>query len=132
MNTQHYIDLLRAHNLRPTRQRVVLSSLLFDDGHRHVTAEQLRCEVAALGKNMSLATIYNTLNQFAEVGLLRDIKLDDGVTYFDSNRDHHHHFFDPESNALIDIPGDAIQFKKVPMAPDGQQIERVDVVIRLK
>ncbi|NDA08604.1 MAG: transcriptional repressor, partial [Alphaproteobacteria bacterium] len=110
----------------------VLSSLLFDDGHRHVTAEKLRCEVAALGKNMSLATIYNTLNQFAEVGLLRDIKLDDGVTYFDSNRDHHHHFFDPESNALIDIPGDAIQFKKVPMAPDGQQIERVDVIIRLK
>jgi len=132
MNIQYYTNLLRAHNLRPTRQRVVLSELLFDNGHRHVTAEQLRCEVAAKGENMSLATIYNTLNQFAEVGLLRDIKLDDGVTYFDSNRDHHHHFFDQEANTLIDIPGDAITFKKIPDAPAGQQIERIDVIIRLK
>jgi len=132
MKTQPYTDLLRAHDLRPTRQRVVLSSLLFDQGHRHVTAEQLRCEVAARGENMSLATIYNTLNQFAEVGLLREIKLDDGVTYFDSNRDHHHHFFDPATNSLMDIPGDAIQFSKIPGVPDGQHIDRIDVVIRLK
>lgn len=132
MSTQQYTDLLRAYNLRPTRQRVVLSALLFDKGHRHVTAEQLRCEVAAKGENMSLATIYNTLNQFAEVGLLRDIKLDDGVTYFDSNRDHHHHFFDPATKALIDIPGDAISFNKIPEAPGGQQIDRLDVIIRLK
>ena len=105
--------------------------MLLDGEHRHATAETLRVEVKAKGISMSLATIYNTLNQFTRVGLLREITLDDNVTYFDTNTDHHHHFFDPKSSELIDIPDHEISINNIPKSPDGREIERVDVVIRL-
>ncbi|MCE2516420.1 MAG: transcriptional repressor [Alphaproteobacteria bacterium] len=126
-----HINLLRQHDLRPTRQRIALAGLLFNAPCRHVTAETLRAEVAAQGIPMSLATIYNTLNQFSRVGLLHEINLDDNVRYFDTNTDHHHHFFDPKTNDLIDIPAGAIGLRSLPEAPDGRSVERVDVVIRL-
>ena len=87
--TGRHIDLLRGKNLRPTRQRVALADLLFNNPCRHVSAEQLRAETQHLGISMSLATIYNTLNQFTRVGLLHEINLDNNVTYFDTNTDHH-------------------------------------------
>ncbi len=126
-----YISLMRAHNLRPTQQRLALAEILFEGTHRHATAEQLRGEVSDKGINMSLATIYNTLNQFSHVGLLREINLDENVTIFDTNTDHHHHFFDQHSRELIDIPDDQIHISNLPNAPDGRKIECVDVVIRL-
>ena len=128
---RQYEDMLRKHHLRPTRQRMLISRILFEDGHRHVTAETLRTEVEDAGGNMSLATIYNTLNQFSEVGLLREIKMDESVTYYDTNTDHHHHFYDPERNTLIDIPSDQLDLDRLPEAPEGREIERVDVIIRL-
>jgi len=127
-----HIDRLRDHNLRPTRQRVALAELLFNGPCRHVSAEQLRLETEAKGIRMSLATIYNTLNQFTRVGLLHEISLDNNVTYFDTNTDHHHHFFDSKTNDLIDIPRESISLKALPEAPEGRQVERVDVVIRLR
>ena len=126
-----YEKILRGHRLRPTRQRLMICELLFGGGHRHFTAEQLRGEVAAAGGGMSLATIYNTLNQFSDVGLLREIKLDESVTYYDTNNDHHHHFYDPDRKALIDIPNDQLGIDRLPDAPDGKRIERVDVIVRL-
>jgi Fur family iron response transcriptional regulator len=127
-----HIDRLREHNLRPTRQRVALAELLFNGPCRHVSAEQLRLETEAKGIRMSLATIYNTLNQFTRVGLLHEISLDNNVTYFDTNIDHHHHFFDSKTNDLIDIPKESIALKALPEAPEGRHVERVDVVIRLR
>ena len=127
-----HIDRLREHNLRPTRQRVALAELLFNGPCRHVSAEQLRLETEAKGIRMSLATIYNTLNQFTRVGLLHEISLDNNVTYFDTNTDHHHHFFDSKTNDLIDIPKESIALKALPEAPEGRQVERVDVVVRLR
>ena len=126
-----YVNILRQYNLRPTQQRLALAEMLLDGEHRHATAETLRVEVKAKGISMSLATIYNTLNQFTRVGLLREITLDDNVTYFDTNTDHHHHFFDPKSSELIDIPDHEISINNIPKSPDGREIERVDVVIRL-
>ena len=127
-----HIDRLREQNLRPTRQRVALAELLFNGPCRHVSAEQLRLETEAKGIRMSLATIYNTLNQFTRVGLLHEISLDNNVTYFDTNTDHHHHFFDSKTNDLIDIPKESIALKTLPEAPEGRHVERVDVVIRLR
>lgn len=129
MNT--YTDILRKHDLRPTRQRLALAETLFSGEHRHATAEQLRGEISNKGISMSLATIYNTLNQFSRVGLLREINLDDNVTIFDTNTEHHHHFFDQKSSELIDIPDHEISITNLPKSPDGREIERVDVVIRL-
>ena len=128
----NHAALLRRHHLRPTRQRIALAEILFDGKDRHVTAEQLRANISSKGIKMSLATIYNSLNQFTDAGLLHEINLDDNVRYFDTNIDHHHHFFDPLKNDLIDIPADAITLKSLPESPDGRDIERVDVVIRLR
>ena len=127
----HYESILREHGLRPTRQRMLISQLLFEGGHRHFTAEQLRAEVVEAGGDMSLATIYNTLNQFSDVGLLKEIKVGESVTHYDTNNDHHHHFYDPERNVLIDIPRDQLAIDRLPEPPDGKRVDRVDVVVRL-
>ena len=84
---------LRAAGLRPTRQRVALARLLFEGEHRHVTAESLHAEVRATRMPVSLATVYNALNQFRDAGLLREVVVAPGRSYFDTNTGHHHHFF---------------------------------------
>jgi len=125
------MDRLRAAGLRPTRQRLALARLLFDNGDRHVTAEMLHSEVIASGVRVSLATVYNTLHQFTDVGLLREIVVEAGRSYFDTNTSAHHHFFHDESGSLTDIPGGDIVVTAVPHAPKGMRIKSVDVIVRL-
>jgi Fur family transcriptional regulator, iron response regulator len=127
-----YADRLRQAGLRPTRQRTALARLLFGHGDRHVTAEQLYEEAAAAGVAVSLATIYNTMHQFTEARLLREVTVDGTRTYFDTNVDPHQHFYAQEDSTLIDIPGEEIAVAGVPDPPKGTVIERVDVVIRIR
>jgi Fur family iron response transcriptional regulator len=126
------LDRLRAVGLRPTRQRLALARLLFDNGDRHISAEQLHTE--ALGSNIrvSLATVYNTLHQFTDAGLMREIVVDAGRSYFDTNTSDHHHFFYEKSGKLCDIPAEMIAVTKVPNAPEGLRISRVDVIVRVE
>lgn len=123
---------LRRSGLRPTRQRVALGWLLFAKGDRHVTAEKLYEEATGARVAISLATVYNTLHQFTEAGLLREIAVDGSKTYFDTNLSDHHHFLMEESNALLDIPGSYMAVGPVPEAPEGMEIARIDVIVRLK
>ncbi|MGI9421913.1 MAG: iron response transcriptional regulator IrrA [Hyphomicrobiaceae bacterium] len=125
------IEMLRRANLRPTRQRVVLAFLLFGSGDRHVTAESLHDEVVNAGEKVSLATVYNTLHQFRQVGLLRELAIEGAKNYFDTNTSNHSHFFDEQNNRLIDIPDDAIKVDGLPAPPDGMRVSHVDVVVRL-
>lgn len=125
-------DTLRKVGLRPTRQRLGLARLLFDGGDRHVTAEQLHAEATKANIRVSLATIYNTLNQFTHVGLLREVVVDPGRSYFDTNTDDHHHFFHEDTAQLQDIPSDAISVAAVPEPPVGTSVERVDIIVRVK
>lgn len=125
-------DILRNAGLRPTRQRLGLARLLFEDGDRHVTAEQLHAECASLDMKVSLATIYNTLNQFTEVGLLREVVVEPGRSYFDTNTADHHHFFHEDSAELQDIPGNAITVGPIPEPPAGTSVDRVDIIVRVK
>lgn len=127
----HVIDRLRAAGLRPTRQRLALAKLLFDSGDRHVTAEMLHAEVLNANVRVSLATVYNTLHQFTSCGLLREIVVDASRSYFDTNTSEHHHFFMEDSGDLMDIPGDEIVVSKLPAVPDGRQIKRVEVIVRV-
>jgi Fur family iron response transcriptional regulator len=122
---------LRAAGLRPTRQRVALAQLLFD-GDRHVTAEQLHGEATAAAIPVSLATVYNTLHQFTGAGLLREVVVEPGRSYFDTNIDDHHHFFCESTGMLQDIPGAAVTVGQLPRAPAGTEISRVDVIIRVR
>jgi Fur family transcriptional regulator, iron response regulator len=126
------LDLLRAARLRPTRQRLALARLLFESGDRHVTAEQLHGEATAAAVAVSLATVYNTLHQFVAAGLLREVVVEPGRSYFDNNVSDHHHFFFEETGQLVDIPSDHVAVTDLPVPPDGTTIRRVDVVIRLE
>ncbi len=126
------IELLRAAGLRPTRQRLALARLLFDKGDRHVTAEQVHGEALAASVPVSLATVYNTLHQFIAAGLLREVVVNSGRSYFDTNVSDHHHFFVEDSGRLVDIPGDHVAVTSLPAPPAGTAIRRVDVIIRVE
>jgi Fur family iron response transcriptional regulator len=124
--------LLRSTGLRPTRQRVALGRLLYGAGDRHITAEVLHEEAVRAHVAVSLATVYNTLHQFTEVGLLRQIAVDGAKTYFDTNASEHHHFLVEGDNRLLDIPGDDMTLGNLPEPPEGMEIARVDVLVRLR
>ncbi len=125
------LDRLQTVGLRPTRQRLGLARLLFEAGDRHVTAEQLHMEAMGANLRVSLATVYNTLNQFTAAGLLREVVVEAGKSYFDTNTSEHHHFFLEGSGRLEDIPGDQLVVANLPAPPDGTAVARVDVIVRL-
>ena len=126
------LERLRAAGLRPTRQRLALARLLFEGGNRHVTAEQLHAEARREEIPVSLATIYNTLNQFRKAGLLREVVIDSGRSWFDTNLEDHHHFFHEATGALTDFAAEGLAVEGVPAAPDGMDVERIEVVVRLR
>jgi Fur family iron response transcriptional regulator len=125
-------DKLRRVGLRPTRQRVSLGWLLFGKGDRHVTAELLYDEAMKARVPVSLATVYNTLHQFTEAGLLRQLAVDGSKAYFDTNSTDHHHFFVEKDDVLMDVPGEGVSVNDLPEPPAGYEIARVDVVVRLR
>jgi len=126
------LERLRRVNLRPTRQRLALARLLFEGGHRHVTAEMLHEEAIAADVQVSLATVYNTLHQFTSVGLLREIIVEPSRSYFDTNVNDHHHFYCEGSGELEDIPSDHVVISRLPEPPAGKELSRIDVVVRLR
>jgi Fur family iron response transcriptional regulator len=127
------VTRLRAAGLRPTRQRNELADLLFRDGHRHLTAETLHADAVSKGIRVSLATVYNTLHQFTNTGLLRQVMVDATRSYFDTNTTEHQHFYYEDDGMLTDIPGsEEIAVGNIPDAPEGMTVARVDVVVRLK
>ncbi|MHA1151767.1 MAG: iron response transcriptional regulator IrrA [Alphaproteobacteria bacterium] len=125
------IARLKAAGLRPTRQRLALSRLLHQGGNRHISAEQLHEEALAAQVKVSLATVYNALHQFTAAGLLREIVVEPGRSYFDTNVEDHQHFYFEDSGRLEDIPGDKVRLASLPKPPKGTRLSRVDVIIRV-
>jgi len=124
---------LGAAGLRPTRQRMALAEALIGDGHdRHVTAESLFDAAREAGANVSLATVYNTLNSFTAAGLLAEIKVDATRSVFDTNVTDHAHFYWEDDGEVTDVAADAVRFETLPDAPEGTEIAKIDVVIRLR
>jgi len=123
--------MLRVSGLRPTRQRVALAELLFARGDRHVTAERLHEEAVSNDVPVSLATVYNTLHQFTEAGLLREVAVEGAKTYFDTNTSNHCHFFCESDGVLMDIPTEGLRVEGLPEPPEGMEVSRVDVLVRL-
>jgi Fur family iron response transcriptional regulator len=124
--------MLRQVGLRPTQQRLALGWMLFGKGDRHITAEMLYEEATKAKVAVSLATVYNTLHQFTDAGLLRQVAVDGSKTYFDTNATQHHHFFVEGENALLDIADSDVIVGKTPIPPEGYEITRIDVVVRLR
>jgi Fur family iron response transcriptional regulator len=125
-------DKLRRVGLRPTRQRVSLGWLLFGKGDRHITAEVLFDEATRARVPVSLATVYNTLHQFTEAGLLRQLAVDGAKSYFDTNPSEHHHFFLEDEGELVDMPSAGISVTELPEPPDGMEVAGVEVIVRLR
>jgi len=123
---------LRDAGLRPTRQRLSLAQLLFSKGNRHISAEGLHEEALLAQVPVSLATVYNTLHQFTEAGLLRAVAVESSKTYFDTNTSDHHHFFNEDQNTVEDVPASQITVSDLPEPPEGMEITRVDVIVRLR
>jgi len=123
--------ILRRAGLRPTRQRLALGRLLFRGKHRHVTVDDLHRDVLQSGIRLSLATVYNTLNQFADAGLVRKVAVNGGRSYFDTDAGDHQHFYIEAEDRILDVPDDSITFGSLPPPPHGYEIAGVDVVIRL-
>jgi Fur family iron response transcriptional regulator len=123
---------LRLAGLRPTRQRVAIAALLLDGRHRHVSADGLIEEITAAGLQVSSGTVYNTLKQFTDAGLLRRVVVHNEYSLFDTNTDHHHHFYEASNDQLVDIPSDDVILAKLPQAPDGHEIKAVDVIIHIQ
>ena len=127
------LSWLARGDLRPTRQRLALATLLIGDGRdRHVTAESLFAASRDADSAVSLATVYNTLKAFCEAGLMREILVDGGKSYFDTRIDDHPHFYWEDEGRLTDAPGDQLEIARLPEPPEGGEIAKVDVVIRLR
>ncbi len=126
------LERLEKAGLRPTRQSLALAKLLFGRGDRHVSAEQLHAEAKTARVVVSLATVYNTLNQFTRAGLLREVVVEAGRSYFDTNTSDHHHVLAVATGSLIDIPAGTLAISGLPVVPEGLEVERVDVVVRLR
>lgn len=123
---------VRDAGLRPTRQRVALAELLFASGDRHISAEELHEEALSIGVGVSLATVYNTLHQFTQAGMLRILPIEGARTYFDTNTSEHHHFFLEGENRLVDIPYGPVTISDLPEPPEGMEVANIDIVIRLR
>ncbi len=110
---------------------VDLASLMFVGEDHHMTAETLHRDASSAGVSVSLATVYNTLHQFTQVGLLREIVVDSGRSYFDTNTSEHHHFYFEDKGVLEDISSADVVLAELPDAPAGSKISRVDVIVRV-
>ena len=124
---------LSGAGLRPTRQRLALAERLIGDGrNRHVTAESLFEAAQGAGDQVSLATVYNTLKCFTEAGLLIEIPVEGARSYFDTRTEDHPHYYWEDDARLTDAPAESVRFADLPDAPEGMEISKIDVVIRLR
>jgi Fur family iron response transcriptional regulator len=125
-------ERLRLAGLRPTRQRLSLAAILFGVGDRHVSAESLHQEALAARIHVSLATVYNTLNQFKAAGLLREVAFEGDRTFFDTNTSNHFHYYLEDTDQLVDIGSADLEVKGLPKLPPGTEIDRIDIIVRLR
>ena len=130
---EEYINKLRALGLRPTKQRLIISRILFGQKTTfHFTIENLSKLIEKnFNKKISLATVYNTVHAYEKKGYLKKIVIDGNKAYFDTNRSPHHHFYDEETKELIDINSSEISINCLPNLPSGKSIKGIEVMVRL-
>lgn len=124
-------ELLEAHGILSTAQRLQIARLLFS-APQHLSADQVLKELRQSGSRVSKATVYNTLNLFAQKGLVREVIVDPSKVFYDSNAEPHHHFYNEDTGSLTDFPATAVTFASLPDLPDGTVAEGVEVVVRLR
>ena len=135
MRKNEHIDnalkMLEISPLKVTEQRLAMIKLLFKNGAAHFTAEDIYEEVNKQRIKISLATIYNCLNQFRKFGIIKAIKVSSDKIFFDTNMKEHHHFFCVQSAKLIDVETNKVKISKLPKIPRGKKLKSVDVIINI-
>ena len=125
------IQTLERHNIRPTKQRMILAKILFENGRRHISAEELYDEVKKDSRKISLATIYNSLKQFSSIGLLREIVVDQNKSLYCTNAESHYHLYIEDEGKIIDIPTQNINLN-IPSIPACLKLHNIDVIVRVR
>ena len=129
------VNKLRSSKLRPTKQRIRIADFLYNrEKTFHFTIENLNKNINKKenSENISLATMYNTIDAFKKAGYLKEILTNNNTSYFDTNISSHHHFYDDQTNELTDINFNDVEVSKVPQAPKGKKIKDVEVIISLQ
>ena len=128
-----FIDKLRSSGLRPTKQRLKICEVLFNrDNTFHFTIEDLAKNIShKLNEKISLATVYNTVHAFKNKGYLKEISINSNKSYFDTNITNHHHFFDEDTNELIDCTEEVVETPKIKKNISGKKINSVEVLIKV-
>ncbi|MFK5984990.1 MAG: transcriptional repressor [Pseudomonadota bacterium] len=124
-------EALRAHGIYPTSQRKVIANILLAK-HQHLTAEQIYSAIRSKDSKVSQATIYNTLGLFVKKGLLREVFVDSSKTFYDTNTQAHHHFYNVDTGELIDIQKHLEPSFTEHELPPATQIDSVDIIVRIK
>lgn len=125
------IKTLQSNNIRPTKQRMILAKLLFEKGRRHVSAEKLFDEVKKDNRKISLATIYNTLKQFSQIGLIKEIVVDQNKSLYCTNNESHYHLYIEDEGKIVDIPTKNIDLN-IPSIPACLKLHNIDVIVRIR
>lgn len=124
-------DLLRAHGIAPTHQRIEIAKVLFSRCE-HQSADQILALVNSRYSETSKATVYNTLKLFLEKGLIREVIVDPSKVFYDPNTLPHHHFYNVVTGELTDIPADSLRIAGLPTPPEGMQADSIDVIVRIR
>ena len=129
----NYIEKLRSSGLRPTKQRLKISDILFnrDKTFHFSISDLMKILQNQDNKKISLATVYNTVHAFQKKGYLKEINIGNDISYFDTNTSSHHHFYDEQTKELIDINSQEVEIKKTPMPPSGKKIEDIEVTFKI-
>lgn len=131
MTIETLAEKLRASGIGATRQRLRIAQALLE-APRHRSADQVLAEVNRERPPVSKATVYNTLRLFTDHGLLREVIIDPNRVFYDSTTQPHHHFYNPGTGELIDIPATQLAVSGLPPAPPGTEPSEVEVIIRLR
>lgn len=124
-------ELLRAHDINPTHQRIEIAYALFSR-QEHLSADQVMTIVNDRHAETSKATVYNTLNLFLEKGLIREVIVDPSKVFYDPNTGPHHHLYEVDSGQLTDIDADDVRIEGLPTLPKGMETVGIDLIVRVK
>ena len=133
-NLSIYKEKLASAGLRATKQRLMVCKLLFDQKKTfHFNIEDIaKLAKKSFNKKISLATIYNTVNEFKKKGYLKEISLKGNKTFYDTNTKHHHHFYDEDMSQLMDIEDKNVSINYLPKIPNGKKIRSVEVLVKIE
>ena len=131
MSRSEILTKFETHDILPTPQRLEVAEILLQEP-RHLSADQIIGELRAKGSKVSKATVYNSLNLFGKRGLVKECLVDPERRFYDSRTNQHHHFYNADTGELWDIPSDNIEMTGLPELPAGTELERAELIVRIR